>query len=87
MANKVLTIKEFEQEIYGLQKDDSVKNEIALTSIGVMLISLMVQETSKVDIDLQAPYVADMLQVDGVFSFPNRIVQKDLIRELRSANP
>ena len=87
LGNKVFTIVEFKQEISGLQKDDTFKDEIALTAIGVMLISLMVQETSKIDIDLKAPYLADMLEVDGVFSFPNRIVRNDLIRELRSANP
>jgi hypothetical protein len=86
-GGKVATIEDYQQEISGLQTDDSFKNEIALTAVGVMLISLIVQETSQIEIDLKAPYVADMLEVDGVFSFPNRIVRNDLIRELRSADP
>ena len=82
-----LTIDQVQQKISGLPKDDGFKSEMALTVISVMLISLTVQETSKIEVDLKAPFVADMLEVDGVFSFPNRIVRKDIIRDLRSPDP
>lgn len=82
-----LTIDQVQQKISDLPKHESFKNEMALTAISVMLISLMVQETSKIEVDLKAPFIADLLEVDGVFSFPNRIVRKDIIHDLRSPDP
>ena len=80
-----LTLEEYTAKIAGLEHDDSFKNEMAMTAVGVMLIGLVMNETQKIDINLKAPYVADMLQVDGIFNFPNRIVRNDLIRELRGS--
>ena len=83
--DSALTVKEFQQKIAALELDNTAKNEIASIAVAVMLIALVVQENRKIEIDLKAPYVADMLEEDGVFSFPNRIVRNDLIRELRGS--
>lgn len=80
-----LSVEELPSKITALGHDDTFKNEMALTAVGVMLIALVVLEANKIEIDLRAPYVADMLEVNGVFSFPNRIVRNDLIRELRGS--
>lgn len=61
--------------------------EVAKTAAGVTLISLAVLETRQITVDLTAPFVPDLLVVDGLFDFPNRIVRQDLIRELRAAGP
>ena len=82
-----LTIQEMQTEGLSVLESDDFTDEAALTSVAVMMFFLMVQKTGTIEIDLTAPYVAEMLEVNGVFSFPNRIVQKDLIREFRAANP
>ncbi|MBS0571992.1 MAG: hypothetical protein JSS08_01875 [Proteobacteria bacterium] len=85
--NPVLTIEELKQRMSSLPEDETFKNEIVLTSVGIMLISLAVQAANNINPDLSSAYIADMLEVDGVFSFPNRIARRELIRELRAANP
>lgn len=35
---------------------------------------------------IEAPYLADILETDGIFSFPNRIWRKDLIAKIRSGD-
>lgn len=34
----------------------------------------------------EAPYLADILEIDGIFIFPNRIWRKDLIAKIRSGD-
>jgi len=87
LGDRVLTIEEFQQEIAALAEGEALKNDIALTFVGVLLIHLAVREVSQIDTNLASAEIADMLEVDGVFGFPNRIVRQDLIRELRAANP
>jgi hypothetical protein len=83
--NRALSVEEFQLKVAALERDETAKNEIAMTAVVVMLISMVVQENRRIEINLKAPYVADMLEEDGVFSFPNRIVRNDLIRELRGS--
>lgn len=83
--DRALSVEELQLKIAALEHDETAKNEIAMTAVVVMMISLVVQENSKIEIDLKAPYVADILEEDGVFSFPNRIARNDLIRELRGS--
>lgn len=87
LSGRVLTVEEFQQEIASLAGDETFKNNIALTSVGIMVIHLAVREVSQIDTHLTSAEIADMLNVDGVFSFPNRVVRQNLIRELRAANP
>ena len=82
-----LTLEEVLQETSTDVKSDTFKDEAALSTVAVMLIFLVVQEADAIEIDLKTPYVADMLDVNGVFDFPNRIVRNDLIRELRASDP
>ena len=42
-----------------------------------------IQYDAKVIPDLNAPFVADMLETEDVFQFPNPIYRRDLIREAR----
>lgn len=83
----VRTLQEVVEEAENILKSDAFKTETALSNVGVTLIFLVVQEGRRIDIDLEAPYVADLLEVDGVFEFPNRIVRNDLIRALRPPSP
>lgn len=87
---RVMTLDEFEQlpdEIAGLAESQTFKSEMKLLSVGITAISLAVQATNVIDSDLKPSEIADLMEVDGVFVFPNRIAQKELIRELRATDP
>ena len=53
---------------------------LALLIFGFML---KIGTKPEIEADLKAPFVADMLETDGVFQFPNPIYRRDLIREAR----
>lgn len=90
IEDEPVTLKEFTQELSRLVEDEKFKNEITdqilLMHSGVALLALMMSETQSIEAELNAPYMAEILETDGVFTFPNRIVRKDLIREIRAAS-
>jgi hypothetical protein len=85
--NSARPLEDVLQETSTYVKSRAFKDETALRSVAFMLFFLVVQEGRRIEIDLKAPYVADMLEVNGVFEFPNRIARNDLIRDLRASNP
>ncbi|WP_284325943.1 hypothetical protein [Cypionkella aquatica] len=82
-----VAMSKMQQQISALRQRETSRGEAALFSVAIALIGGMAQETHKIEIDLSAPYVAEMLEVDGVFRFTNRIARNDLIRELRRSDP
>lgn len=81
-----VAVNEVQQDISAFQQSDTFNDETALMSVAVALIAQMAQETHKIDIDLKATYVADMLEMEGIFQFANRIARNNLIRELRGSD-
>lgn len=81
-----LAVKEVQQDILDLQHSETIRVDAALLSVAMALIGGMAQETQKIDIDLKAPYVTHMLEIDGMFHFANRIARNNLIRELRGCD-
>ncbi len=89
-AERAMTIDEFREKVEELQRlteDPAFAREMEMFSIGVMLISLAVQASVSVNADPSPSELAELLGVDGVFTFPNRIARRDLIRDLRAADP
>lgn len=87
---KVMTLDEFRKvpdEIAGLAEDPAFKNEMVSMSLGIMMIGLAVQATNSINTQPKPSKIADLLEVEGVFSFPNPIARKNLIRDLRAAKP
>ncbi len=89
-TERVMTLDEFRdslEEIEGLADDPVFKHEMELMSVGIMLIGLAVRASTSGEVGPTSSELADLLEVDGVFGFPNRIVRRDVIRELRAADP
>jgi hypothetical protein len=89
-AERAMTIDEFREKVEELQRlteAPAFAREMEMFSIGVMLISLAVQASVSVNADPSPSELAELLEVDGVFTFPNRIARRDLIRDLRAADP
>ena len=85
-----MTIDEFREKVEELQRlteDPAFAREMEMFSIGVMLISLAVQASVSVNADPSPSELAELLEVDGVFTLQNRIARRDLIRDLRAADP
>jgi hypothetical protein len=59
----------------------------AKTMAGFTLLGIVTGVRLTLKLDLKAPYIADILVVNGVFEFPNRIVRQNIIREFRTAAP
>lgn len=86
-ATNGIKLEDLPQEILALQGDDRFRAKLALTNAAVTIIFLATQEIPKLENDLTGPQIADLLAVNGVFSFANPIVRKNVIRDLRAGNP
>lgn len=65
--------------------DGSSGNGVEILGVIVNLIPEINEHNRNVT--LKVAYMADVLETDGVFQFPNRIMRKDLIAEIRASNP
>lgn len=67
--------------------EDKIVAEAGIVGIVMGVIPAVLAEARSIDVALTDPFMAEILETDGVFQFPNRIARKDLINEIRAANP
>jgi hypothetical protein len=60
--------------------------DVPLFHAMIGLIFVMTVEADRLEVDLTAPYMAELLAAEGVFDFPNRVYRKEMLREVQAAN-
>jgi hypothetical protein len=77
-------------EFYTFSESDSGKalqenaNSLGTTAGFSVIGRIMEVSMSEPQIDLDTPYMIDILETDGIIAFPNRIWRNDLIKQLRN---
>jgi len=75
------------EEVETMLESGEFEMGFRLAAIGLAVAMEAQDNIRNIEADLTAPFMADILETDGVFQFPNRIYRKDLIAEIRAANP
>jgi hypothetical protein len=82
-----MTSEEFWTKFENFAQDKEARERFKMSHMFSLPVLKSFILFAEIEPDLHAPYMADILAVDGVFEFPNRIVRQNLIREIKSANP